>query len=107
MLLNLDAAVTEDKRLGGVLFDRWAARMGDHGITDGQARAHFAPWSQEDRYFPLDAELHALCEARLRGDRVLLATRTVRHHVRAPRPLTPSGRTADERGRVGAARQRL
>ena len=63
VLLNLDAAVTEDKRLNGVLFDRWAARMGDHGITDAQARAHFASWSQEDRYFPLDAELHALRDA--------------------------------------------
>jgi tRNA (cmo5U34)-methyltransferase len=63
VLLNLDAAVTEDKQLSGVLFDRWAARMGDHGINDAQARAHFAAWSQEDRYFPLDAELHALREA--------------------------------------------
>jgi tRNA (cmo5U34)-methyltransferase len=63
VLLNLDAAVTEDKRLNGVVFDRWAARMGDHGITDTRARAHFAAWSQEDRYFPLDAELHALREA--------------------------------------------
>ena len=63
VLLNLDAAVSEDKRLNGVLFDRWAARMGDHGITDAQARAHFASWSQEDRYFPLDTELHALRDA--------------------------------------------
>jgi tRNA (cmo5U34)-methyltransferase len=63
VLLNLDAAVTEGKRLNGVVFDRWAARMGDHGITDAQARAHFAAWSGEDRYFPLDAELHALRDA--------------------------------------------
>jgi len=63
VLLNLDAAATEDKRLNGVLFDRWAARMGDHGITDAQARAHFASWSQEDCYFPLDTELHALRDA--------------------------------------------
>ena len=37
--------------------------MGDHGITDAQARGHFAAWSDEDRYFPLDAELIALREA--------------------------------------------
>jgi tRNA (cmo5U34)-methyltransferase len=63
VLLNLDAAVTEDKRLKGVVFDRWAARMGEHGITDAEARAHFASWSQEDRYFPLETELQALREA--------------------------------------------
>ena len=63
VLLNLDAAVTEGEGLNGVPFDRWAARMGDHGITDAQARAHFASWSQEDRYFPLDTELHTLREA--------------------------------------------
>ncbi len=34
VLVNLDAAVTEGARLSGIGFDRWAARMGDHGITD-------------------------------------------------------------------------
>jgi tRNA (cmo5U34)-methyltransferase len=63
VLLNLDAAVTEDARLNGLVFDRMAARMGDHGITDAQAREHFAAWASEDRYFPLDAELNALREA--------------------------------------------
>ena len=63
VLVNLDAAVTEGARLRGLGFDRWAARMGDHGITDAQARGHFAAWSDEDRYFPLDAELSALREA--------------------------------------------
>ena len=63
VLVNLDAAVTEGARLSGLGFDRWAARMGDHGITDAQARGHFAAWSDEDRYFPLDAELSALREA--------------------------------------------
>ncbi len=63
VLLNLDAAVTEDARLNRLVFDRMAARMGDHGIADAQARGHFAAWAQEDRYFPLDAELSALREA--------------------------------------------
>jgi tRNA (cmo5U34)-methyltransferase len=62
-LLNLDAAVTEDPRLNQLLFDRMAARMGDHGITDDEARAHFASWADEDRYFPLETELTALREA--------------------------------------------
>ena len=63
VLLNLDAAVTEDSRLNSLVFDRMAARMGDHGITDAEARSHFAAWADEDRYFPLDAELSALREA--------------------------------------------
>ena len=63
VLLNLDAAVTEDSRLNGLIFDRMAARMGDHGITDAEARGHFAAWADEDRYFPLDAELSAIREA--------------------------------------------
>jgi tRNA (cmo5U34)-methyltransferase len=63
VLLNLDAAVTEDPRLNGLVFDRMAARMADHGITDAEARGHFAAWSHEDRYFPLQVELSALREA--------------------------------------------
>ena len=60
VLLNLDAAVTEDSRLNGLVFDRMAVRMGDQGISDAEARGHFAAWAEEDRYFPLDAELGAL-----------------------------------------------
>lgn len=63
VLLNLDAAVTEGARLNALVFDRMAARMGDHGITDAEARAHFAAWADEDRYFPLDTELNALRDA--------------------------------------------
>jgi tRNA (cmo5U34)-methyltransferase len=63
VFLNLDAAVTEGPRLNGLVFDRMAERMGDHGITDEVARGHFASWAEEDTYFPLDAELGALREA--------------------------------------------
>ena len=60
VLLNLDAAVSEGSRLNQLVFDRMAQLMGDHGITDEEARRHFAAWAEEDRYFPLDAELGAL-----------------------------------------------
>jgi tRNA (cmo5U34)-methyltransferase len=60
VLLNLDAAVSEGSTLNQLVFDRMAERMGDHGITDAEARRHFAAWAKEDRYFPLDAELGAL-----------------------------------------------
>jgi tRNA (cmo5U34)-methyltransferase len=63
VLVNLDAAVTEDARLNRLVFDRMAALMGDHGITDAEARGHFAAWADEDRYFSLDAELGALRQA--------------------------------------------
>ncbi len=63
VVLSLDAAVTEEGRLSRLLFDRMAAQMGDHGITDAEARRHFAAWAEEDRYFPLDAELGALRRA--------------------------------------------
>jgi tRNA (cmo5U34)-methyltransferase len=60
VLLNLDAAVSEGERLNRLVFDRMAARMADHGISAAEARGHFAAWADEDRYFPLDAELAAL-----------------------------------------------
>jgi tRNA (cmo5U34)-methyltransferase len=63
ILLNLDAAVSEGTRLNRLVFDRMAARMAEHGISDVEARGHFAAWADEDRYFPLDAELGALREA--------------------------------------------
>jgi SAM-dependent methyltransferase len=63
VLLNLDAAVSDGVRLNAVMFDRMAARMGDHGITDVEARGHFAAWANEDTYFPLDAEMSAMRRA--------------------------------------------
>jgi tRNA (cmo5U34)-methyltransferase len=63
VFLNLDAAITDGIHLGALTFDRWAARMAEHDITDAEARAHFATWAAEDRYFPLDEELAALRRA--------------------------------------------
>jgi tRNA (cmo5U34)-methyltransferase len=60
VFLNLDAAITEGPRLNALTFDRWAAGMAEHGITDTAARSHFAAWAAEDRYFPLSDELAAL-----------------------------------------------
>jgi tRNA (cmo5U34)-methyltransferase len=63
VFLNLDAAITEGARLNALTLDRWAARMAEHGMTDAEARCHFAAWAAEDRYFPLDEELAALRRA--------------------------------------------
>jgi len=61
--LNIDAAVTGGPRLGALVYDRWAARMTEQGITEPEARGHFAAWADEDRYFPLDEELAAMRRA--------------------------------------------
>ena len=61
--VNLDAAVSEGTRLRALTFRRWAAGMAEHGITEAEARGHFAAWADEDRYFPLDEELAALRRA--------------------------------------------
>src|SRR5215831_19957689 len=63
VFLNLDAAITEGPVLNALMFDRWAALMNEHGITDAEARDHFATWAREDRYLPLDEELAALRRA--------------------------------------------
>jgi hypothetical protein len=41
----------------------WRSGWAINGIGDAEARGHFASWAEEDRYFPLDAELGALREA--------------------------------------------
>jgi tRNA (cmo5U34)-methyltransferase len=63
VFLNLDAAITEGPRLHALTFQRWAARMAEHGISEAEARGHFTAWAGEDRYFPLDEELAALRRA--------------------------------------------
>jgi tRNA (cmo5U34)-methyltransferase len=63
VFVNLDAAITEGPRLNALMFRRWAAGMAQHGITEAEARGHFAAWADEDRYFPLEEELAALRRA--------------------------------------------
>jgi tRNA (cmo5U34)-methyltransferase len=63
VFLNLDAAITADPRLSALTFDRWATGMAEYGIGNAEARAHFAAWAREDRYFPLEDELAALRRA--------------------------------------------
>jgi tRNA (cmo5U34)-methyltransferase len=63
LFVNLDAAIAETPRLNTLAFDGWAAGMAERGIDEAEARGHFAAWAEEDRYFPLDAELAALRRA--------------------------------------------
>jgi len=72
--------------------------MGDHGITDAQARGHFAAWSDEDRYFPLDAELSALREAGFDESSASGGGSCLRSHAGCALADRPSG--CDDRSRT-------
>ena len=63
LFLNLDATVPADAALAAQTYDAWSAGMRPHGIDDATARAHFAEWASEDRYFSLHEELDALARA--------------------------------------------
>jgi hypothetical protein len=39
------------------------ADAAEHPLPESEARGQFASWAEEDRYFPLDAELGALRQA--------------------------------------------
>ncbi len=82
VLLNLDAAVNKDARLNALVFDQMAHRMGDHGISDAEARGHFASWAEEDQYFPLGLRPWCAPQCRVRRGRMLLAARAIRRYLR-------------------------
>ena len=85
VFLNLDAAITEDPRLNALTFDRWAARMAEHGITE---RRGSRPLRRVDGRGPLlPAGRGARCAAArgLRRGRVLLAPRRDGDLLRAAR----------------------
>ncbi len=63
LLLVADAAVHEGGRARQRIFAEWSAFMQTHGISAGEAEAHFAQWATEDHYKPLVAELDALAAA--------------------------------------------
>jgi tRNA (cmo5U34)-methyltransferase len=63
LFLNLDATVPVDAALAAQSYDAWSAGMRAYGIDDATARAHFAEWAGEDRYFSLHEELGALAAA--------------------------------------------
>jgi tRNA (cmo5U34)-methyltransferase len=63
VFVNADATMPADEAGRQAAFDAWAAHMARSGIDDAQARGHFAEWSGEDTYFPLEDELRALSAA--------------------------------------------
>src|SRR5262245_46383698 len=49
VFLTVDGAGSEEPRLSALVLDRMAARMAENGITEDEARGHFAAWAKEQR----------------------------------------------------------
>jgi tRNA (cmo5U34)-methyltransferase len=63
VLLSADATVHEDGPEHARFYREWAARMATAGISATEAKALFAQWAGEDRYYPLTTELALLADA--------------------------------------------
>ena len=63
VFLNADTAIAASGRLRQFSYQEWVDAMAPHGITETQARAHFASWAHEDYYPPLMTELRLVGEA--------------------------------------------
>ena len=63
VLLNADATAHDAGPEHARVFREWATSMAEHGIPDDQARALFAQWAGEDRYYPLAVELDLIAAA--------------------------------------------
>ena len=62
-LVNADAALAAEPSATEAVWRAWIDHMGVHGIDEESARRHFAQWSEEDTYFPLEEELAAVSGA--------------------------------------------
>jgi tRNA (cmo5U34)-methyltransferase len=60
IFVNADTAVASSGPVQEFAYVQWIADMGRHGITEPEARAHFAAWSREDYYPPVVKELDLL-----------------------------------------------
>lgn len=84
VLVIADATMPDSPKERDTAFAAWAEHMRTYGIPKDQAFAHFAEWSKEDTYFPLEAEVAALEEAgfgvavpwRIVPSTVIVATRS-------------------------------
>ncbi|HWA25088.1 MAG TPA: class I SAM-dependent methyltransferase [Lacunisphaera sp.] len=61
--LNADTAIAAGGRLREFSYQEWIDAMAPHGISEPEARAHFASWAREDYYPPLMAELRLVQDA--------------------------------------------
>jgi tRNA (cmo5U34)-methyltransferase len=60
VLVNADASMPAEVSEREQMFQYWADHMMARGIEEQRTWRHFAEWSEEDTYLPLEAELDAL-----------------------------------------------
>ncbi len=63
VFVNGDATMPEDASRRAADYAAWAAHMVSRGIPEEPAYRHFAEWSDEDTYFPMERELEAMTRA--------------------------------------------
>lgn len=68
LMANADVTMSADPEQRRATYDRWADHLVAHGIRRARAFEHFAEWSEEDTYFPLEAELEIMREAGFRAE---------------------------------------
>ena len=68
LMANADVTMSTDKNQRRRTFDRWADHLVAGGIRRARAFEHFAEWSEEDTYFPLEVELEIMREAGFRSE---------------------------------------
>jgi tRNA (cmo5U34)-methyltransferase len=78
VLLDADASIPTAPPLAARIWRRWEAHLVAGGDTEAQARARFADWAKEDRFFGIDEELAALRAAGFASAEVLFRTGPVR-----------------------------
>jgi len=66
--VNADATMPAHDPERAATWRRWADHLVSRGIAEADAWRHFASWSEEDTYFPLADELHAMREAGLAAE---------------------------------------
>jgi tRNA (cmo5U34)-methyltransferase len=63
VFMNADVAIAATGGLRDFSYQEWINAMAPHGISEPQARAHFASWAREDYYPPLATELRLVGDA--------------------------------------------
>ena len=70
VFVNADVTMPAAPAAREAAYRGWTAHMAAHGIDGARARRHFAEWSEEDAYFPLEDELAAMTAAGFAARRV-------------------------------------
>ena len=68
VFVNTDVVISAHSVARERSYRRWAAHLVACGIDEQRAYQHFAEWSAEDTYFPLDDELAAMRDAKFHAE---------------------------------------